>query len=47
MAFLCHVGWAFVFSRLRQFASRRKPLQLLEACTAMMLIYLAARTIYP
>jgi threonine/homoserine/homoserine lactone efflux protein len=47
MAFLCHVGWAFVFSRLRQFASRRKPLQVLEACTAMMLIYLAARTIYP
>jgi threonine/homoserine/homoserine lactone efflux protein len=45
MALACHLGWAFVFDRLRGLVRRPGPLRLLEAGAGAALLYLAARTV--
>lgn len=45
MAFACHVGWAFMFSRVRGLVRHPGSLRVLEASTAIALFYLAARTL--
>jgi threonine/homoserine/homoserine lactone efflux protein len=45
MAFVCHLGWALVFDRLRGFVRRPGPLRVLEAGAGAALLYLAVRTV--
>ena len=45
MAFVCHLGWALVFDRLRGFLRRPGPLRVLEAGAGAALLYLAVRTV--
>jgi threonine/homoserine/homoserine lactone efflux protein len=45
MAFVCHLGWALVFDRLRRFLRRPGPLRVLEAGAGATLLYLAVRTV--
>ena len=44
MAFVCHLGWAFIFDRLSGFVRRRGNTRLFEAGAAAALLYLAVRT---
>jgi threonine/homoserine/homoserine lactone efflux protein len=45
MAFVCHLGWAVVFHRLRGFVRRPGPMRVLEAGAGAALLYLAVRTV--
>jgi threonine/homoserine/homoserine lactone efflux protein len=45
MAFVCHLGWALAFDRLRGFVGRPGPLRVLEAGAGAALLYLAVRTL--
>jgi threonine/homoserine/homoserine lactone efflux protein len=45
MAFVCHLGWAFVFNRLRGLARHPGSLRVLDVGTAATLLYLAVRTL--
>lgn len=44
MAFICHLGWAFAFDRLRSVTQNSPLLRVLDVCSAGMLLYLAFRT---
>jgi threonine/homoserine/homoserine lactone efflux protein len=45
MAFVCHLGWALVFDRLRGFVRRPGPVRVLEGVAGAALLYLAVRTV--
>jgi threonine/homoserine/homoserine lactone efflux protein len=45
MAFVCHLGWAFVFDRLRGLVQGRGSARVFEAGAAAALLYLAVRTV--
>ena len=45
MAFVCHLGWALLFDRLRRVLRQPGPLRVLEAGAGATLLYLAVRTV--